>query len=72
MAQGTPIWETTPPQLRRFSFAGGSMGPKAEAAYRFVERSGRSAAIGAIDQADAILRQRQAPSSALRDRNPFC
>jgi carbamate kinase len=57
MAEGTPIGETTPAQLRRFSFAGGSMGQKVEAACRFVERSGRTAAIGAIDQADAILRQ---------------
>lgn len=56
MAEGTPIGATTPAQLRRFSFAGGSMGPKVEAACRFAERSGRPAAIGAIDQAEAIPR----------------
>jgi carbamate kinase len=31
------------------------MGPKAEAACRFVERTGRFAAIGALNQAEAIL-----------------
>jgi carbamate kinase len=31
------------------------MGPKIEAACRFVERTGRLAAIGAIDQAEAVL-----------------
>jgi carbamate kinase len=45
----------TPAQLRELSFASGSMGPKVEAASRFVEQTGRVAAIGALDDAEAIL-----------------
>jgi len=45
----------TPTQLRDMSFAAGSMGPKVEAACRFVERTGGLAAIGALDDAEAIL-----------------
>ena len=37
------------------SFAPGSMGPKVEAACRFVEQTGRFAAIGAIESAEALL-----------------
>lgn len=55
MSEGRPIRATTPAELRSFSFAAGSMGPKVEAACRFVERTGRKAGIGAIDQAEAIL-----------------
>jgi carbamate kinase len=55
MAEGTPIAAATPAQLHRFSFAKGSMAPKVEAACQFVENTGRPAAIGAIDQAEAIL-----------------
>lgn len=36
-------------------FAAGSMGPKVEAACRFVEATGRPAAIGALDDAAAVL-----------------
>lgn len=42
------IRETTPQDLRALGFAGGSMGPKVEAACRFVERTGGRAAIGAL------------------------
>jgi carbamate kinase len=45
----------TPTQLRALTFAAGSMGPKVEAACRFVERTGGLAAIGALDDAEAIL-----------------
>ena len=49
---GTPdqrvLTETTPQELRRFGFAAGSMGPKVEAVSRFVEQTGRSAAIGSL------------------------
>jgi carbamate kinase len=55
MTRGSPIGTTTPAQLRLLTFAQGSMGPKVTAACQFVERTGRPAAIGAIDQADAIL-----------------
>jgi len=56
---GTPaakrIPRTTPAELRRLEFASGSMGPKVEAACRFVERTGGTAAIGALEQAAEIL-----------------
>jgi carbamate kinase len=55
-SEGQPIGRTTPGELRSFTFAPGTMGPKVEAACRFVERTGRFAAIGATDQAVAILR----------------
>jgi carbamate kinase len=54
-ADGRPIGCTTPTELRGFTFAAGTMGPKVEAACRFVERTGRIAAIGAMEQAVAIL-----------------
>jgi carbamate kinase len=55
MAEGRPIGRATPAELRALRFAPGSMAPKVEAACRFVERTGRMAAIGAIDQAEAVL-----------------
>ena len=55
MAQGQPIRRITPQVLRAMPFDPGSMGPKVEAACRFAERTGRVAAIGAVDQAEAIL-----------------
>ena len=55
MSEGRPIGHTTPAELRSFSFAPGSIGPKVEAACRFVERTGGTAGIGAIEQAEAIL-----------------
>ncbi len=53
-----PIGRTTPAELRRHSFAPGSMGPKVEAACRFAEATGRWAAIGAIEDAQAIVEGR--------------
>jgi carbamate kinase len=51
---GTPdqrrLEETTPDELRAHDFAAGSMGPKVEAAVRFVERTGKRAAIGGLEQ----------------------
>lgn len=55
MSAGRPIGRTSPRELRALSFAAGSMGPKVEAACRFVERTGRRAAIGALDEAEALL-----------------
>jgi carbamate kinase len=56
---GTPaarrIAETTPAELRSRGFASGSMGPKVQAACRFVEESGRVAGIGRLEDAAAIL-----------------
>ncbi|MCC6223657.1 MAG: carbamate kinase [Thermoleophilia bacterium] len=46
----------TPAELRRLDLPAGSMGPKAEAACRFVEATGAVAAIGALGDARAIVR----------------
>ena len=43
-------------ELRALEFAPGSMGPKVDAACRFVERTGGLAAVGALADAAAILR----------------
>jgi carbamate kinase len=50
----TPITSTHPSELRGLSFAAGSMGPKIEAACRFVEHTGRKAAIGALAELAAV------------------
>jgi carbamate kinase len=56
---GTPeartVHATTPAELRRHTFAAGSMGPKVEAACRFVERTNGTAAIGALEDAPLIV-----------------
>nr|WP_055503133.1 carbamate kinase [Nonomuraea pusilla] len=51
----TEIAHTTPHELRTLDFPAGSMGPKIEAACRFVETTGDMAAIGRLDQAEAVL-----------------
>ena len=70
--QSRPIHRTTPDELRRLAFAAGSMGPKIEAACRFVERTGGAAAIGSLDDAAEIARgsagTQVAPSSGERAR----
>ncbi|MEU8652463.1 carbamate kinase [Streptomyces sp. NPDC048737] len=53
-----PVLDATPAELRRKGLPGGSMGPKAEAAARFVERTGGLAAIGALDAAYEIVHGR--------------
>lgn len=50
-----PIRSTTPAQLRDMTFATGSMGPKVEAACRFVEATGYPAAIGSLAMAPEVL-----------------
>ena len=50
-----PIGRTTVASVRARPFAPGSMGPKVEAACAFVEASGGFAAIGALEDAEAIL-----------------
>ena len=45
----------TPSELRAYDFAAGSMGPKVEAAARFVEKTGRRAVIGGLDQIEEIV-----------------
>jgi carbamate kinase len=50
------LTDTSPTELREHSFASGSMGPKVEAACRFVEATGRPAAIGELRRAVEIAR----------------
>jgi carbamate kinase len=50
-----PLRRTTVGELRSERFAAGSMGPKVEAACRFVEATGRPAAIGRLEDAEAVL-----------------
>jgi carbamate kinase len=56
---GTPqqrrLARMTPDELRELPFAAGSMGPKVEAAIRFVERTGGRAAIGSLADIEAIV-----------------
>lgn len=56
---GTPnarrLDQTTPAELRALDFAAGSMRPKVEAACDFVERTGHTAAIGALGEIEAIV-----------------
>ena len=56
---GTPqqarLDRVTPAELRSIAFPAGSMGPKVEAVARFVEETGKRAAIGALDDIEAIV-----------------
>src|SRR5512132_2313065 len=56
---GTPtqrqLGQVTPSELRELAFAAGSMGPKVEAAIRFVETTGNRAAIGGLAEIEAIV-----------------
>jgi carbamate kinase len=56
---GTPqaraIRRATPAELRARTFPAGSMGPKVDAACRFVEATGKLAAIGQLADAQALL-----------------
>jgi carbamate kinase len=53
--QARPINWATPAELRARSFPAGSMGPKIEAVCRFVEATGKMAAIGQLADAQALL-----------------
>jgi carbamate kinase len=55
-ADATRIKASTPAELRELAFAAGSMGPKIEAACRFVERTGGEAVIGALADLGAVSR----------------
>jgi carbamate kinase len=59
---GTPdarrLERTTPTELRALDFPTGSMGPKVEAACDFVERTGGTAAIGALSDIEDIVEGR--------------
>lgn len=50
-----PLGRTTPPELERHGFAAGSMGPKVEAACDFVRHTGHRAAIGALQDVEAMV-----------------
>jgi carbamate kinase len=56
---GTPeqrkLERVTPSELRELPFAAGSMGPKVEAAARFVEATGNRAVIGGLNEIEAIV-----------------
>ncbi len=56
---GTPgqrrVESATPADLRALHLPAGSMGPKVEAAARFVERTGKRAVIGSLDQIENIV-----------------
>jgi carbamate kinase len=54
-ANDRPIGRTTPAELRTYDFAPGSMAPKVDAACWFAEATGRLAAIGSMEEAQAIL-----------------
>lgn len=54
-AEQRRVDRATPAQLRDRDFAAGSMGPKVEAAVRFVERTGRRAAIGSLADIERIV-----------------
>lgn len=57
MADARPIREATPEDLERHEFAAGSMGPKVDAACRFVRANSGFAAIGALADAPKMLRR---------------
>lgn len=48
-AEARPLHEVSPADLRAGTYPAGSMGPKVDAASRFVERGGARAAIGALE-----------------------
>ena len=56
---GTPqqrlLHDVTPEELERHEFAAGSMGPKVEAAIRFVRSTGNRAAIGSLEEIEQIV-----------------
>ena len=55
--QAQPLRRVTPAELRSRSFPDGSMGPKIEAVCRFVEATGKMAAIGQLGDADESFLQ---------------
>lgn len=50
-----PVTRATPAELRALQAPAGSMGPKVDAASRFAEATGGLAAIGRLDDAEALL-----------------
>ena len=64
--QARPIRRATPAELRARSFPAGSMGPKIEAVCRFVEATGKLAAIGRLADAQALLHRQAGTTIAPR------
>jgi carbamate kinase len=54
-ADSSPIAHARAADLRSNGFAAGSMGPKVEAACRFAGRTGGTAAIGSLTDAEGVL-----------------
>jgi carbamate kinase len=50
-----PLEAVTADDLRDVSFPAGSMGPKVKAAVQFVDRTGRRAAIGALEEIETVV-----------------
>jgi carbamate kinase len=74
-AAAAPIERTTPGELRQLNFAAGSMGPKIDAACRFVERTGGEAVIGSLTELQEVAAGRSgtrvsASHSAARSSAP--
>jgi len=71
---GTPrqrrLARVTPSELRELPFVAGSMGPKVEAAIRFVERTGRRAAIGSLADIEAVVDGSAGTQIVAGDRRP--
>lgn len=53
--EARPLGRVTSSELAGMTFAAGSMGPKVEAARRFVTAIGRRAAIGALDELEGLV-----------------
>ena len=49
------LTRVTPEELKSYKFPAGSMGPKVEAAIQFVERTGKRAAIGSLQDIEKIV-----------------
>jgi len=73
LGYGTPgaraLGDVDVSDLRELSFAAGSMGPKVDAACRFAEQTGGLAAIGALEDAAAILRGERGTRVRARHRS---
>ena len=71
---GTPdqrkLTEVTPEELRRGTYAAGSMGPKVAAAAQFVEHTGRRAAIGSLADIEQIVAGTAGTNVVARHRGP--
>lgn len=68
--QARPIHRATPQELRARPFPAGSMGPKVDAACRFVEATGGMAAIGRLDDAESLLDGKAGTIVAPTDTGP--